>query len=223
MSVWEFKIDPRRLREETKNDIDAPQAIFGSKKRANEAQSRSKRIWRPALVDLEAPKSSQEPPKNPPRAPKRRPGEPQNAFKTSFGSKMMIFQKSSSRPITSAFLRVGGTVWEFKIHPKRLREEIKNDIEKRRKKKDKKRASRATRRASKNYDGLCPFKAEKETGAVWSPGAPRRAPRAPKMRPREHQNASKTIFGSKMMIFQISSSRRHKINFFEGGRLGLGG
>ena len=49
------------------------------------------------MVDLEAPKSSQEPPKNPPRAPKRRPREPQNAFKTIFGSKMMIFQKSSSR------------------------------------------------------------------------------------------------------------------------------
>ena len=49
------------------------------------------------MVDLEAPKSSQEPPKNPPRASKRRPREPQNAFKTIFGSKMMIFQKSSSR------------------------------------------------------------------------------------------------------------------------------
>ena len=49
------------------------------------------------MVDLEAPKSSQEPPKNPPRAPKRRPREPQNALKTIFGSKMMIFQKSFSR------------------------------------------------------------------------------------------------------------------------------
>ena len=42
-------------------------------------------------------------------------------------------------------MRVGGSVWEFKIHPKRLREEIKDDIEKRRKKKDKKIASRATK------------------------------------------------------------------------------
>ena len=58
---------------------------------------------------------------------------------------MMIFQKSSSRAITSAFLRVGGSVWELKLHPERLREEIKNDIEKRRKKKDKKKASRATK------------------------------------------------------------------------------
>ena len=31
-------------------------------------------------------------------------------------------------------MRVGGSVWELNIDPKRLREEIKNDIEKRRKK-----------------------------------------------------------------------------------------
>ena len=38
----EFKIDPERLRGEIKNDIDAPQAIVGSKKRANEARESSK-------------------------------------------------------------------------------------------------------------------------------------------------------------------------------------
>ena len=31
-------------------------------------------------------------------------------------------------------MRVGGSVWEFKVDPKRLREEIKNNIETRRKK-----------------------------------------------------------------------------------------
>ena len=40
-SEWEFNIDPERLREETKNDIDAPQAIFGSKKQADEFQYES--------------------------------------------------------------------------------------------------------------------------------------------------------------------------------------
>ena len=30
-------------------------------------------------------------------------------------------------------MRVGGSVWELKIDPKRLREEIKSDIKKRRK------------------------------------------------------------------------------------------
>ena len=77
-------------------------------------------------------------------------------------------------------------------------------------------------RASKIFDDLWLFKAEKETGAVWSLGPPRRAPRAPKMRPREPQNGSKTIFGSKMMIFQKSSSRFHRINIFEGRKVSLG-
>ena len=35
-------------------------------------------------------------------------------------------------------MKVGGSVWELKIDHKRLREEIKNDIEKRRKKRDEK-------------------------------------------------------------------------------------
>ena len=56
---------------------------------------------------------------------------------------------------------VGGSVWELKIDPKRLREEIKNDIEKRRKKKNKKGASRATKmlrdqRESKIFEGQGP-------------------------------------------------------------------
>ena len=36
----------------------------------------------------------------------------------------------------STFLRMGGSVWEFKIDPKRFREEIKNSIEKRKNKRD---------------------------------------------------------------------------------------
>ena len=51
---------------------------------------------------------------------------------------MMIFQKSSSRIRKINIFDGGGSVWELKIDPKRLREEIKNDIEKRRKKKTKK-------------------------------------------------------------------------------------
>ena len=46
-----------------------------------------------------------------------------------------------------------------------------------------------------------------------------RAPRAPKMKPRGPQNASKTMFGSKMMIFQKSICRPRKINIFGGGRV----
>ena len=50
---------------------------------------------------------------------------------------------------------VGGSVWELKIDSKRLREEIKNDIEKRRREK-KKRASRATKRAPKSFAAVWP-------------------------------------------------------------------
>ena len=102
------------------------------------------------MVDPEARRSSQETPRRAPRAPKRRPREPQNAFKTIFGSKMMIFQKSSSRPlIKSIFLRVGRSVWELKFDPKRLREEIKNDIEKRRKKRDEQKSLKGDKKSSK--------------------------------------------------------------------------
>ena len=42
------------------------------------------------------------------------------------------------------------------------------------------------------------------------------------MRPREPPNASKIIFGSKMMIFQKPSSRFHKTIIFDGVRVSLG-
>ena len=42
------------------------------------------------------------------------------------------------------------------------------------------------------------------------------------MKPRGPQNASQTIFGWKIMIFQKSSSRLCKINIFDGGRVSLG-
>ena len=67
------------------------------------------------MVDPEALRSSQETPRRPPRAPKRSPREPQNNCKTIFGL---------------TFLKVGGAVWELKIDPKKLREEVQNDIEK---------------------------------------------------------------------------------------------
>ena len=51
--------------------------------------------------------------------------------------------------IESAFLRVGGSVWELKIDPKRLREEIKNDIERRRKKKYEKKSITSDKKSFK--------------------------------------------------------------------------
>ena len=72
---------------------------------------------------------------------------------------------------------MGGSVWELKIDPKRLREEIKNDIEKIRKKKNKKRASRATKmlrdqREPKIFEGQGPQ------------GSPHETPREPQELPK---------------------------------------
>ena len=53
-------------------------------------------------------------------------------------------------------MRVGGSAWEFKIDPKRLRKKIKNDIEKRRKKGDEKKTSRTTKRAPKSFGTVRP-------------------------------------------------------------------
>ena len=88
--------------EHQKRAKEGPKRISRPSSAARSEQTRPKRvpkrIWRPSLVDPEARRSSQETPRRAPRASKRRPREPQNAFKTIFGSKMMIFQKSSSRP-----------------------------------------------------------------------------------------------------------------------------
>ena len=78
-SVWELKIDPKRLREEITNDIDGPRTLPRTFSAARGEQTRPKRvpryIWRPSLVDLGAPQSSQEHPKSSQkefeRAPKR--------------------------------------------------------------------------------------------------------------------------------------------------------
>ena len=76
-SVWELKIDPKRFREEIKNDLDPPKAIFGSKKRANQAQYNSKTNLE-ALFDRsrgpkEVPRNPQEPPKGSQNEPERPP------------------------------------------------------------------------------------------------------------------------------------------------------
>ena len=72
---------------------------------------------------------------------------------------------------------VGGSVWELKIDPKRLREEIKNDIEKRRKKKTKKTTSRATKML---WDQTVP-KILKALGPLENPHD---TPREPQERPK---------------------------------------
>ena len=83
------------------------------------------------MDDLEAPKSSQEPLKSSQKEPERTP----KRFQNHLWIENDDFPKIKLPFIKSTFVRVGGSVWELKIDRKRLREEIKNDIEKRRKKK----------------------------------------------------------------------------------------
>ena len=47
-------------------------------------------------------------------------------------------------------MRVGGSAWELKIDPKRLRKKIKNDIEKRRTKRGEKKSIKNDKKSSKN-------------------------------------------------------------------------
>ena len=46
------------------------------------------------------------------------------------------------------FLRIGGSVWELKIDPKRSRKKIKNDIEKRRKKNSDKKSIKSAKKSA---------------------------------------------------------------------------
>ena len=95
------KTAPKGPREHQKRAKDGPRTLPRPPSAARSEPTRPKRvprrIWRPSLVDPEARRSSQETPRRAPRAPQRRPREPQNALKTIFGSKMKLFQKSSSR------------------------------------------------------------------------------------------------------------------------------
>ena len=63
-------------------------------------------------------------------------------------------------------------------------------------------------------------------GPLWSiqryAGVPKRPPRARQSSPREPQNALKTIFGSKTLIFQKCKDFHCKINSFEGWRVSSG-
>ena len=75
---------------------------------------------------------------------------------------------------------MGGSVWELKIDPKRLREGLKNDIEQRRKKRDEKKRLKGDKKSSKKlWHRLArrkPGGNPEEVGAVWSPEAPREPP-----------------------------------------------
>ena len=60
---------------------------------------------------------------------KRARESPKTIAKPFLDRKRSFLQNVDILIIKSTFLRVGGSVYEFKIDPKRLREEIKNDID----------------------------------------------------------------------------------------------
>ena len=60
-----------------------------------------------------------------------------------------MFQKCKAFSRKSTCLKVGGSVWELKIDPKRLREEIKTDIEKQRKNRDENKSLKGDKKSSK--------------------------------------------------------------------------
>ena len=85
------RMSPRELQ-------NALKIIFGSNNREEAAQERPKRAQRAKGSEHSSPFGSiwrpKSAPKRPPRAPKRSPRGPQNALKTIFVSKTLIFQKS---------------------------------------------------------------------------------------------------------------------------------
>ena len=77
----------------------------------------------------------------------------------------------------STFLMVGGSVWELKIDPKRLRGEIKNDIEKKKERQKTKKTSRAIKML---WDQTVP----KILEALGPLENPHETPREPQERPK---------------------------------------
>ena len=114
---------------------------------------------------------------------------------------------------------MGGSVWEFKIDPKRLREGIKQPKDDPRTVPWPPSAARSKQTRPKRVPGQTVSKILELFLPKELQGAPARAP---KRSPREPPNACKTIFGSKTLIIQKCEDSCMKINIFEGGRVSLG-
>ena len=116
-------------REHPKRAKDSPRTLPRPSSAARNEQTRPKRvprrISRPSLVDLEAPKRPPETPKSPQQKPARAPKRFQNHL---WIENLDFFKNVRIPTVKSTFSRVGASVWELKIDPKRHREEIKNDI-----------------------------------------------------------------------------------------------
>ena len=128
----------------------APKAIFGSKKRANEAQESSKTnleaLFGRSRGPKELPRAPQEPPKSSQKEPERAP----KRFQNHLWVESVDFSRVELLPRRNqGCLRVGGSAWELKIDPKRLRKKEKNDIEKITKKRDENKRINSEKNSSK--------------------------------------------------------------------------
>ena len=99
-----------------------PDAISSSKKRADDAQESSK-------MNLEAffgrSRGPREPPRHAPEVPKGPRGSPKTLKKPCSDRKLCFVENIDISIVKPSFLRVGGSAWEFKIHPERLRKKRK--------------------------------------------------------------------------------------------------
>ena len=134
IDLTETKTPPPKPPEASKTSQRRPQkaltTIFGSKKRANEAQGSSK-------TKLEAPfgrsRGPREPPRDPQEPPRGAQDSPKTYLKPSSDRKCRFFKNRAPAEVKLGFLRVGEPAWELKIDPKRPR---KNKKQKNRTKKN---------------------------------------------------------------------------------------
>ena len=103
-----------------------PKAISGNKRRANQAQENFKMNLEALFCRLKSPSRL---PRTPQDLPKGARESPKTIAKPFLDRKRSFLQNVNILIVKSTFLTVGGSVYEFKIDPKRLREEIKNDID----------------------------------------------------------------------------------------------
>ena len=99
-------------------------------------------------------------------------------------------------------MRLGGSTGELKIDPNRVQEQIKNDLEGDKTTRSEKKGIKSDKRRPKKLQRAQRAERLRPLWPIWSPKmSPKSPPRAPKRSPREAQNALKTIFESKSLIF----------------------
>ena len=107
--------------------------------------------YRVTQISAGPPRSRQETPKRPPRDPKGSQKSPKTVSKPSLDLNRSSFTHVNISNGKSRFLRVGGSVWDFKIDPKRPRQKIKDDIAESRTKMNKKKQPEASKRRQREF------------------------------------------------------------------------